>query len=62
MKTVHYFKPLLILTAFAAVLSLGKTGALAAVGNISETEYSLHLRSVQIAEKSDSLRDSFARA
>ncbi|MEG4799858.1 hypothetical protein QUB63_08490 [Microcoleus sp. ARI1-B5] len=50
---MNYFKPLLILTAVAAVLGLGKTGALAAVWNISETQPSLQLHSVQIAEKTD---------
>jgi hypothetical protein len=49
---VHYFNSLVIFTVLAAVLSLGKTGALAAVGNISKTEHSLQFYSVQIAEKS----------
>ncbi|MEG4317604.1 MULTISPECIES: hypothetical protein [unclassified Microcoleus] len=50
---MNYFKPLLIFTAFAAVLSLGKTGSIAAVWNISETEPSSQLHRVQIAAKSD---------
>lgn len=49
---MNYFKPLLIFTAFAAVLGFGKTVAIAAVGNISETE-SWQLHSLQIAAKSD---------
>lgn len=50
---MNYFKPLLILTAFAAVLGLGKTGALAVVWNLSETQLSLPLHSVQMAAKTD---------
>ncbi|TAE79177.1 MAG: hypothetical protein EAZ83_22395 [Oscillatoriales cyanobacterium] len=50
---MNYFKPLLIFTAFAAVVGLGKTVAIAAVWNISETELSLPLHRVQIAAKSD---------
>ncbi|MCC3468747.1 MAG: hypothetical protein JGK37_22870 [Microcoleus sp. PH2017_06_SFM_O_A] len=50
---MNYFKPLLIFTAFAAVLGLGKSGALAAVWSISETQLSLPLHRVQIAAKSD---------
>ncbi|MEG4234528.1 hypothetical protein QUA40_20845 [Microcoleus sp. Pol11C3] len=50
---MNHFKFLLILTAFAAVLGLGKSGALAGASNISDTEPSLQLPSVQIAEKSD---------
>lgn len=53
MKTVHYFKPLLILTAFAAVLGLGKTGALATVSNISETEPCLQLHGVRVAQREE---------
>ncbi len=53
MKTVDYFKPLLILTVFAAVLGLGKSGGLAAEWNISETEPCLQLHNVQIAKKTD---------
>ncbi|MEP6487676.1 hypothetical protein NDI43_04365 [Microcoleus vaginatus GB2-A3] len=52
-NTVNYFKLLLILTVSAAVLGLGKSGALAAVWNISKTEPGLQLHSLQIAEKSD---------
>lgn len=50
---MNHFKFLLILTVSAAVLGLGKSGALAGASNISDTEPSLQLRSVQIAEKSD---------
>jgi hypothetical protein len=50
---MNYFKPLLILTAFTAVLGLGKTGAVAGAGNISEIQLSLPLHSVQIAAKTD---------
>lgn len=49
---MHYFNFLVIFTILAAVLSLGQTGALAAVGNVSETEHSLQFPSVQVAEKS----------
>jgi len=50
---VNHFKLLLILTAFAAVLGLGKNGALAGASNISETEPSLQLRSVRVAQMDD---------
>ncbi|WP_242722211.1 hypothetical protein [Microcoleus vaginatus] len=50
---MNHFKLLLILTAFVAVLGLEKSGALAAVWNISETDPGLQLHSLQIAEKSD---------
>ncbi len=50
---MNYFKPLLIFTAFAAVLGLGKTVALATVWNISQTQLSLPLHRVQIAAKGD---------
>ncbi|HSF74275.1 MAG TPA: hypothetical protein VLA84_10800 [Microcoleus sp.] len=52
-NTVNHFKILLILTAFAAVLGWEKSGALAAVLNISETEPCVQLHSLQIAEKID---------
>lgn len=51
--TVNNFKVLLILTACAAVLGLGKSGALAAVSNISETKPCVQLHSLQISEKID---------
>ncbi|WP_370589568.1 hypothetical protein [Tychonema sp. LEGE 07203] len=47
------FKLLLILTAFAAVMGLEKSGAVAALSSISEIEPCLQLHSLQIAEKSD---------
>ncbi|MEG4500579.1 hypothetical protein QUB05_25835 [Microcoleus sp. F10-C6] len=50
---VNHFNILVILTVSAAVLGLGKSGALAAVLNISETNPGLQLHSLQIAEKSD---------
>ena len=50
---MNHFKLLLILTAFAAVLGLGKNGALAGASNISETEPSLQLRSVRVAQMDD---------
>ncbi|WP_368670076.1 hypothetical protein [Microcoleus sp. LEGE 07076] len=49
---MNNLKILLILTACAAVLGLGKSGALA-VSNISETKPCVQLHSLQIAEKSD---------
>ncbi len=52
-NTVNYFNFLLILTVSAAVLGSGKSGALATVLNISETEPCLQLHSLQIAEKTD---------
>ncbi|WP_293126493.1 hypothetical protein [Microcoleus sp. bin38.metabat.b11b12b14.051] len=53
MKTGHYFPPLLVLTALTAVLGLGKSGALAAVWNILETEPCWQLHRVQMAAKGD---------
>jgi hypothetical protein len=50
---VNHFNFLLILTAFAAVLGLGKSGALAAVSNISETEPCLQIHSVRVAQRDD---------
>lgn len=50
---MNHFKLLLILTASAAVLGLGKSGALAAVWNISETEPCLQLHSVGVAQRGD---------
>jgi hypothetical protein len=50
---MNYFKPLLIFTAFAAVLGLEKSGALATVWSIYETQLSLPLHRVQIVAKSD---------
>ncbi|MEG4940570.1 hypothetical protein [Microcoleus sp. F4-D5] len=50
---MNHFNILVILTVSAAVLGLGKSGALAAVLNISETNSGLQLHSLQIAEKSD---------
>ena len=51
-NTVNHFKLLLILTASAAVLGFGKSAAVAAVWNISETEPFLQFHSLQIVEKS----------
>ncbi|WP_333157407.1 hypothetical protein [Microcoleus sp. B9-D4] len=47
---MNYFNFLLIFTISAAVLGSGKSGALAAVWNISETEPGLHLHSVRVAQ------------
>lgn len=50
---MSYFKLLLILTAFTAVLGLGKSAALAALGNISEIQQSSQIHRLQIAAKTD---------
>ena len=50
-NTVNNFKFLLILTVSAAVLGLGKSGALATVSNISETQPCLQLHRVRVASK-----------
>ncbi|HSF72881.1 MAG TPA: hypothetical protein VLA84_03665, partial [Microcoleus sp.] len=50
---MNHSKFLLILTALAAVLGLERSGALAAVSNISETEPCVQIHSLQIAEKID---------
>ncbi len=50
---MNHFKFLLILTISAAVLCLGKSGALAAVLNISETEPCLQIHSVRVAQRDD---------
>ncbi|MEG5048765.1 hypothetical protein [Microcoleus sp. B4-C1] len=50
---MNHFKFLLILTISAAVLGLGKSGALAAVWNISENEPGLQLHGVQVAQRDD---------
>ncbi|MEG4352692.1 hypothetical protein QUA74_23510 [Microcoleus sp. LAD1_D3] len=50
---MNHFKLLLILTISAAVLGLGKSGALAAVLNISETEPGLQLHGVRVAQRDD---------
>jgi len=50
---VNYFKFLLILTISAAVLGLGKSGALAAVWNISENEPGLQIHGVRVAQRDD---------
>ncbi|MEG4305994.1 hypothetical protein [Microcoleus sp. D3_18a_C4] len=50
---MNYFKFLLILTISAAVLGLGKSGALAAVWNISENEPGLQIHGVQVAQRDD---------
>ncbi|MEG4508108.1 hypothetical protein QUA81_31535 [Microcoleus sp. F6_B4] len=52
-NTVKHFKFLLILTVSAAVLGLGKSGALAAVSNISETKPGLQLHGVRVAQRDD---------
>ncbi|MEG4342788.1 hypothetical protein QUB70_05770 [Microcoleus sp. A003_D6] len=48
---MNHFKLLLILTASAAVLGLGKSGALAGASNISDTEPSLPIHSVRLAQR-----------
>ena len=50
---MNHFKLLLILTAFAAVLGLERSGALAAVSNISETDPGLQLHGVRVAQRDD---------
>ena len=50
---MNHFKLLLILTVSAAVLGLGKSGALATVGNISETQPCLQLHGVRVAQRGD---------
>ena len=50
---MNHFKLLLILMGFAAVLGLEKSGALAAVSNISETEPCLQLHGVRVAQKEE---------
>ncbi|MEG3838458.1 hypothetical protein [Microcoleus sp. Z1_C3] len=50
---MNYFKFLLILTISAAVLGLGKSGALAAVWNISENEPGLQIHGVRVAQRDD---------
>ncbi|MEO6862955.1 MAG: hypothetical protein ABI180_15695 [Microcoleus sp.] len=52
-NTVSYFKLLLILTAFTAVLGLGKSATLAALGNISEIQQSSQIHGLQIVAKTD---------
>ncbi|MEG4067336.1 hypothetical protein QUA42_08265 [Microcoleus sp. Pol11C2] len=52
-NTVNSFKFLLIWTAFAAVLGLEKSGALAAVWDISETEPYLQLHGVRVGQRDD---------
>ena len=50
---MNHFKLLLTLTAFAAVLGLEKSGALAAVLNISDNEPGLQLHGVRVAQRDD---------
>ncbi|MEG3934169.1 MULTISPECIES: hypothetical protein [unclassified Microcoleus] len=50
---MNYFKFLLILTISAAVLGLGRSGALAAVWNISENEPGLQIHGVRVAQRDD---------
>jgi hypothetical protein len=52
-NTVNNFKFLLILTVSAAVLGLGKSGALATVWNIFETQPCLPLHGVQVPQRDD---------
>jgi hypothetical protein len=52
-NTVNPFNFLLILTISAAVLGLGKSGALATVWNISETQPCLQLHGVRVAQRDD---------
>ena len=50
---MNHFKFWLILTVSAAVLGLGKSGALATVWNISETQPCLQLHRVRVAQRGD---------
>ncbi|MEG4394163.1 hypothetical protein [Microcoleus sp. BROC3] len=50
---MNHFKLLLTLTAFAAVLGLEKSGALAAVLNISDNEPGLQFHGVRVAQRDD---------
>jgi hypothetical protein len=52
-NTVNHFKFLLVLTVSAAVLGLGKSGALATVWNISETQPCLQLHRLRVAQRGD---------
>ncbi|MEG4627045.1 hypothetical protein Q5691_22525 [Microcoleus sp. w1-18aA5] len=52
-NTVNPFNFLLILTVSAAVLGLGKSGAVAAISNISEIEPGLQLHGVRVAQRDD---------
>jgi len=52
-NTVNHFNFLLILTVSAGVLGLGKSEALAAVWNISETQPCLQLHRVRVAQRGD---------
>ncbi len=52
-NTVNHFKFLLSLTVSAAVLGLGKSGALATVSNICETQPCLQLQRVRVAQRGD---------
>jgi hypothetical protein len=52
-NTVNHFKFLLTLTISAAVLGSGKSGALATVLNISETEPCLQIHGVWVAQRDD---------
>ncbi|MEG4086031.1 hypothetical protein [Microcoleus sp. POL10_C6] len=52
-NTVNPFKFLLILTVSAAVLGWGKSGAVAAISNISEIEPRLQLHGVRVAQRDD---------
>ena len=50
---MSHFKFWLILTVSAAVLGLGKSGALATVSNISETQPCLQLHRMRVAQRGD---------
>ena len=50
---MNYFNFLLVLTVSAAVLSLEKSGALAAVWNIFETQPCLQLHRLRVAQRDD---------
>jgi hypothetical protein len=52
-NTVNHFKFLLILTVSAAVLGLEKSGVLATVSNISETQPCLQLHRLRVAQRGD---------
>ena len=52
-NTVNYFNFLLVLTVSAAVLGLGKSGPLATVWNISETQPCLQLHRLRVAQRDD---------
>ena len=50
---MNHFNFLLIFSVSAAVLGLGKSGALATVWNISETQLRLQLHRLRVAQRDD---------